>query len=376
MYDYLIVGSGLFGAVFAHQAKQAGKKCLVIEKRNYQGGNVSCLTIEGITVHMHGPHIFHTNDEGIWKFVNSFVRFNPFTYSPMAKHGGKLYNLPFNMNTFYQIWGVTTPEEAMARVQGTDTFKAGYRGSLYGNYYMPVNLEQQAISSVGTTVYELLVKHYTEKQWGRPCSQLPASIIRRLPVRYTFDNNYFNDTYQGIPEGGYNRLVSALLEGIEVRLSTDFFSDMDHFRSIARKIVYTGPLDQLYNYRFGDLEYRSLQFDHTYQLKKNIQGCAVINHTGPEVPYTRSIEHKHFDINQLSNTGSVLTYEFPCKWERGKEPYYPVNDQVNNARYSQYEQLAKEDTQYIIGGRLGSYRYYDMHQVIAAALKAAKTNII
>lgn len=371
MYDFLIVGSGLFGATFAHQMKAAGKSCLVIDKRKIPGGNIACENIEGINVHLHGPHIFHTNDERLWKFVNSFVPFNQYTYSPMASNGGRLFNLPFNMNTFYKLWGITDPGAAKKKIESQQWKR--YKGSMYGNYYVPVNLEQQALEMVGTDLYELVVKYYTEKQWGRPCTDLPTFIIKRLPVRYTYDNNYFDDKYQGIPAGGYNRLIKGLLAGVEVKLNTDYFRNRPYFDGIAKKIVYTGPLDQFFGYEFGDLQYRSLRFDHTFQMVENIQGCAVINHTGPEVPYTRTIEHKHFE--KVSTPGSVLTFEHPVTWQRGMEAYYPINDAENTDRYKKYSELAAADKNLVVGGRLGRYQYFNMDQVIASALVTSKKEL-
>lgn len=359
MYDYLIIGSGLFGATFANQVTKAGKKCLVIDKRSVAGGNVACKNIEGINVHQHGPHIFHTNDETIWNFVNSFVEFKQFVYSPMARRGDKMYNLPFNMNTFYQMWGTLNPNEAKVMVERDEIF----------HFDNPANLEQQALTLVGYDIYNTLIKDYTEKQWGRPCNELPAYIIKRLPVRYTFDNNYFNDKYQGIPVGGYNPLISGLLSGIEVKLSTDYFANPEHFNSLALTIVYTGPLDQYFNYQFGELEYRSLRFEHETLPTANFQGCSVVNYVGQEVPYTRVIEHKHFEAADTHST--VISREYPAAWQRGDEPYYPINDESNQKRYKQYSNLAKQEENLIVGGRLGRYQYMDMHQVIGAGLKAA-----
>jgi len=358
MYDFLIVGSGLFGSVFAHQAKQAGKSCLVIDKRSVAGGNIACENIEGINVHMHGAHIFHTNDETIWKFVNQFVSFNNYIHTVMATTGGKLYNLPFNMNTFYQIWGITDPAAAKQRI-----LMQSFAG-------IPANLEQQALKLVGYDIYNRLIKEYTEKQWGRQCSELPAFIIKRLPVRFTFNNNYFNDRYQGIPIGGYNPLIKGLLSGVDLILKIDYFTNTEHWKNIARKIVYTGPLDQFYSYQFGDLEYRSLRFDTMVKPVENFQGCAVMNYTSHLEPYTRSIEHKHFE-NTVS-PATVVTYEFPQAWSRGMEQYYPVNDMKNSRKFKAYNDLAQLEENIIFGGRLASYRYYDMHQVIAAALKASR----
>ncbi|TCZ67880.1 UDP-galactopyranose mutase [Flaviaesturariibacter aridisoli] len=360
-YDYVIVGAGLFGATFAHQAKQAGKRCLVIDKRPHSGGNIYCQNVDGINVHYYGAHIFHTNDRPIWDFVNSFVEFNRYTNSPVANHEGKLYNLPFNMNTFYQLWGVITPDEAQAKIQE----QIGSLGITH-----PKNLEEQALMLVGTDIYEKLIKGYTEKQWGRKATELPAFIIKRLPVRFTFDNNYFNDKYQGIPIGGYNKLAEGLLEGIEVRLDTNFFDDPEYFRSLGENLVYTGQLDEYYNYRFGPLEYRSLRFEHKHLERANYQGNAVVNYTEAHIPYTRIIEHKHFEFGTQPHT--VITYEYPATWEKGMEPYYPLNDEANTKRFKQYAELAEGESNVIFGGRLAEYRYYDMHQVIGSALAKAR----
>jgi UDP-galactopyranose mutase len=357
-YDYLIVGSGLFGAVFAHEAFKRGKKCLVIDKRNHQGGNVYCERVAEINVHKYGAHIFHTNDKHIWEYVNQFVEFNNFTLSPLALHNDKLYNLPFNMNTFYQLWKVKTPAEAKEKIDSqTVKPKSGH----------PANLEEQALSLVGTDVYETLIKGYTEKQWGRSATDLPSFIIKRLPVRFTFDNNYFNDRYQGIPIGGYNKLVDGLLDGIEVRLSEDYFENREHWDQIADHIVFTGKIDQYYDYRFGQLQYRSLKFETETLDTDNFQGNAVVNYTEREVPYTRIIEHKHFEHGKQEKT--VITKEYPQEWTAEKEPYYPINDDKNDSVFKQYQQLAALETNITFGGRLAEYRYYDMHQVIGSALK-------
>lgn len=356
-YDYLIVGSGLFGAVFAHEAKKRGKKCLVIDKRNHKGGNVYCEKIEDINVHKYGAHIFHTNDKAIWDYVNQFVEFNRYTNSPVAFYKDEVYNLPFNMNTFHQLWGVKTPEEASAKIEEQ------VKSSGITN---PQNLEEQAISLVGTDIYEKLIKGYTEKQWGRKATELPAFIIKRLPVRFTYDNNYFNDKYQGIPIGGYNKLVDGLLEGIEVKLNIDFFENRDYYTQLADKIVFTGKIDEYYSNQFGTLEYRSLKFDTQIKGLENFQGNAVVNYTEKEVPYTRIIEHKHFEFGTQKKT--VITYEYPDEWSQGKESYYPVNDEKNNIIYNKYRDLAKNDSKVIFGGRLAEYKYYDMHQIIASAL--------
>ena len=363
-YDYLIVGSGLFGAVFAHEAKKKGKKCLVIDKRNHQGGNVYCEQVEGINVHKYGAHIFHTNDKEIWDYVNQFVEFNRYTNSPVAFYKDEVYNLPFNMNTFQQLWGVRTPEEAQNKIE--EQVKAS-------GIKDPKNLEEQAISLVGIDIYEKLIKGYTEKQWGRKATELPAFIIKRLPVRFTFDNNYFNDKYQGIPIGGYNKLIEGLLDGIEVRLEVDFFAQREEFTQIADKIVFTGKIDEFYNNQFGSLEYRSLKFDTKTLDQPNFQGNAVINYTESKIPYTRIIEHKHFEFGTQKKT--VITYEYPDEWSLGKESYYPVNDDKNNAIYNQYKSLAEKDKNVIFGGRLAEYKYYDMHQIIGSALKKSKDSL-
>jgi UDP-galactopyranose mutase len=363
-FDYVVVGAGLFGATFAHQARQAGKRCLVIDKRKHKGGNIYCRDVDGINVHAYGAHIFHTNDKPIWDFVNSFVEFNRYTNSPVANYEGKLYNLPFNMNTFYQLWGVITPEEARQKID-EQIQSLGITE--------PRNLEEQALALVGTDIYEKLIKGYTEKQWGRSATELPAFIIKRLPVRFTFDNNYFNDKYQGIPIGGYNKLADGLLEGIEVQLDTDFFGDRDYFLGLGNKIVYTGALDEFYDYRFGELEYRSLHFEHKQLEIANYQGNAVVNYTERDIPYTRIIEHKHFEFGTQPHT--VITYEYPATWQRGMEPYYPLNDDKNSLRYKQYSELADQESNILFGGRLAEYRYYDMHQVVGSALAKARREL-
>ncbi|HZH95401.1 MAG TPA: UDP-galactopyranose mutase [Flavisolibacter sp.] len=363
-FDYVIIGAGLFGATFAHEAKKAGKKCLVIDRRFHIGGNIYCKDVDGINVHYYGAHIFHTNDKNIWNFVNSFVEFNRYTNSPVANYEGKLYNLPFNMNTFYQLWGVRTPQEAQQKIQDQIA-------SL--NITNPQNLEEQALKLVGPDIYEKLIKGYTEKQWGRKATDLPAFIIKRLPVRFTFDNNYFNDKYQGIPIGGYNKLSEGLLEGIEVRLNTNYFDDVAYFKSLGDKIVYTGPLDEYYGFRFGELEYRSLRFEHKQLEIENFQGNAVVNYTEAHIPYTRILEHKHFEFGTQPHT--VITYEYPATWEIGMEPYYPMNDEKNTRRFKEYTVLSEKETGVIFGGRLAEYRYYDMHQVIGSALVKAKQEL-
>jgi UDP-galactopyranose mutase len=362
-YDYLIVGSGLFGSVFAHEVTKKGKKCLIIDKRNHAGGNVFCENIEEINVHKYGAHIFHTNDKYIWDYVNQFVEFNRYTNSPMAFYKDEVYNLPFNMNTFNQLWGVKTPQEARLKID--DQVRAS-------GIKDPKNLEEQAISLVGIDIYEKLIKGYTEKQWGRKATELPSFIIKRLPVRFTYDNNYFNDKYQGIPIGGYNKLIDGLIEGIEVQLNVDFFSSREYFSSLADTIVFTGKIDEYYNHQFGTLEYRSLKFDTKIIDNDNFQGNAVVNYTENKIPYTRIIEHKHFEFGNQKK--SVITYEYPDEWSLGKESYYPINDDKNNAIYKKYKELAIADTNVIFGGRLAEYRYYDMHQIIASALSKCNVN--
>jgi len=369
-YDYLIVGSGLFGATFAYLAKKAGKKCLVIDKRNHLGGNVFCEDIEGIHVHKYGAHIFHTSNKKVWDFVNSIVEFNRYTNSPVANYQGKLYNLPFNMNTFYQMWGVTTPEEAQAKIDEQKA-EAVERMRAEG-VSEPRNLEEQAQLLIGKDIYEKLIKGYTEKQWGRKCTDLPAFIIRRLPVRLIFDNNYFNDLYQGIPVGGYNKLIDGLLEGIETRTGVDFFADREQWEQQADKIVFTGKIDEYYGYRFGKLEYRTVRFEQEIIDKPNYQGNAVVNYTEREVPYTRVIEHKHFEMfgqAVYDCPKTVISREYSTEWKPGMEPYYPVNDERNSALYQQYKALADQEQNVIFGGRLAEYKYYDMDDVIERVLK-------
>lgn len=357
-YDYLIVGAGLYGSCFAHWANRKSKKCLVIDKRNQVGGNLYCENIKGINVHKYGAHIFHTSDRQVWDYVNSLVEFNRYTNSPIANYHGELYNLPFNMNTFYQLWGVKTPAEALVKIEDQ-------RGEMQGRE--PKNLEEQAISLVGHDIYEKLIKGYTEKQWGRKCVDLPAFIIKRLPVRLTFDNNYFNDKYQGIPIGGYNALIDKMLEGSDIRLSTDYFANKSELDALADKIVFTGMIDQYFDYRFGKLEYRSLHFEQHLLQTDNYQGCAVVNYTDSETPYTRIIEHKHFEFGTQPHT--VITYEYPSEWNTGAEPYYPINNERNNTIFKQYEELAKQQPNVIFGGRLAQYKYYDMHQIINQVLQ-------
>ncbi|MDR2406519.1 MAG: UDP-galactopyranose mutase [Bacteroidales bacterium] len=351
--DYLIVGSGLYGATFAYKAKQQEKKCLVIDKRSHLGGNIYCENIEGINVHKYGPHIFHTSNKQVWDFVNSIVEFNRFTYSPIAEYKGKIYNLPFNMNTFHALWGVKTPDKAKAKIE--EQRKAA-------GITTPRNLEEQAISLVGKDIYEILIKGYTEKQWGRKCIDLPAFIINRLPVRFTYDNNYFNDNYQGIPIGGYNRLIDGLLQGIETVCNTDFFENREYFENIADKIIFTGKIDEIYNYRFGNLEYRTVEFETEILDCENYQGNAGVNYTEREVPYTRIIEHKHFEFGKQPRT--VISKEYSSEWKEGSEPFYPVNDEKNNRLYHQYKELAEKETRIIFGGRLAEYKYYDMDEII------------
>ena len=367
-YDYLIVGSGLFGATFAHLAHKDGKKCLVIEKRSHLGGNIFCEEVEGIHVHKYGAHIFHTNNKDIWDFVNSIVPFNRYTNCPVANYKGKLYNLPFNMNTFYQMWGVTTPQQAIAKIEEQKAealAKMKAEGATE-----PRNLEEQALSLVGKDIYEKLIKGYTEKQWGRSCMELPSFIIKRLPVRLIFDNNYFNDAYQGIPVGGYNKLINGLLEGIECFVDTDFFANRAHWLSLADKVVFTGPIDAFYNYRFGQLEWRAVRFEQETLNIPNYQGNAVINYTDRETPYTRIIEHKHFETFGMAineNPHTVISREYSTEWKPGMEPFYTVNDDKNNHLYLKYKALADNEERVIFGGRLAEYKYYDMAPVMERA---------
>lgn len=372
-YDYLIVGTGLFGAVFAYKAKQQGKKCLVIDRRPHLGGNIYCEKMEGINVHKYGAHIFHTSNKTVWEFVNSIVEFNRYTNSPVANYKGKLYNLPFNMNTFYQMWGVTTPAEATAKIEEQKA-EAVARMKEQG-VTEPRNLEEQAQLLIGKDIYEALIKGYTEKQWGRKCTELPAFIIKRLPVRLVFDNNYFNDKYQGIPIGGYNVLIERLLEGVETRLNCDFFANREELSAMADKIVFTGAIDEFYNYQFGKLEYRTVNFETEVLDMPNYQGNAVVNYTEKKVPYTRVIEHKHFemfgaDIEACPKT--VISKEYSSEWTEGSEPYYPVNDEKNNSLYLKYKELADKETNVIFGGRLAEYKYYDMHHIVEKALELFK----
>lgn len=370
IYDYLIVGAGLFGATFAYQANKAGKKCLIIDKRSHSGGNIYCEEIEGINVHKYGAHIFHTSDKNIWDFVNAIVPFNRYTNCPIAKApDGKVYNLPFNMNTFNQMWGVETPAEAEAKLEEQRN-EAIERMKAEG-VSDARNLEEQALTLIGKDIYEQLIKGYTEKQWGRKCNELPAFIIRRLPVRMMFDNNYFNDSYQGIPIGGYNKLIDGLLEGIEVRLDTDFFAHREYWESLAEKIVFTGKIDEFYDYQFGKLDYRTVRFETAVLNTPNWQGNAVVNYTSSEVPFTRIIEHKHFESfgeEVYSNSKTVISKEYSTEWQDGMEPFYPVNDTKNQELYARYKALADKEPNIIFGGRLAEYKYYDMAPIIAKAL--------
>lgn len=364
-YHYVIVGSGLYGCVFAYLAKQAGKKCLVVEKRNHLGGNAYCDNIEGINVHKYGAHIFHTSNKEVWNFVNQFAEFNRYTNSPIANYKGRFFNLPFNMNTFYQMWGVTTPEQAISIIE---------QQKKSANIGEPENLEQQAISLVGKDIYETLIKGYTEKQWGRKCTELPAFIIKRLPLRFTFNNNYFNDRFQGIPLGGYNKIIKALLEGIDTETGVDFFDHRTHYEQIAEKIVFTGCIDKYYNYTFGKLEYRSLKFETQTIDTQNYQGNAVVNFTDREPPYTRIIEHKHFEPENpvYFNDKTVITKEFPMEFNGSNDPIYPVNNQHNTDIYNKYKALSMQEHNVIFGGRLAEYKYYDMDKVIEKALSDGK----
>lgn len=368
-YDYLIVGSGLFGATFAHLAHKQGKRCLVIDKRPHTGGNLRCEEQHGINVHQYGCHIFHTSSKRVWDFVNRFVPFNRFTYCPVAHFEGRLYNLPFNMNTFYQMWGCTTPAEAQAIIEEQkQEAEAAMRAAGAAE---PRNLEEQALCLVGRDIYEKLIKGYTEKQWGRPCHELPAFIIRRLPVRFIYDNNYFNDPYQGIPIGGYNKLTDALLAGSDCLCNEDFFARREYWESQAEKIVFTGKIDEFYNYCFGQLEYRTVSFEVQTLDTPNYQGCATVNYTDRQVPYTRVIEHKHFEhfgeaVYALPKT--VITHEYSTEWKPGSEPFYPVNDARNNALYARYKALADAEGNVIFGGRLAEYKYYDMAPIIERVL--------
>ena len=361
-FDYLIVGSGLYGATFAHFAKKAGKRCLVIDRRPHLGGNIFCESIEGINVHKYGAHIFHTSNKNVWDFVNGIVPFNRYTNCPVANYKGRLYNLPFNMNTFYQMWGVTNPNEAKAKIEEQ---RRVVLNELNG--VEPRNLEDQVLSLVGKDIYEALIKGYTEKQWGRRCTELPSFIIKRLPLRFIFDNNYFNDLYQGIPIGGYNKLIEGLLKGIDCKMNCDFFANRSELMELADKIVYTGQIDEFFDFRLGHLEFRTVTFEQKVLDTPNWQGNAVVNYTDIEVPYTRAIEHKHFemfgqDVYECPKT--VLSWEYSTEWKSGMEPYYPVNDSKNNTLYQQYKELAEKEENVIFGGRLAEYKYYDMAPII------------
>ena len=360
-YDYLIVGAGPFGAVFAYEAKKRGKRVLVIDKRSHTGGNMYCEKVEGINVHKYGAHIFHTSNKEVWDYVNQFCTFNNYINSPIANYKGEIYNLPFNMNTFNKLWGVVTPQKAKEKIENQVK---------ESNITEPKNLEEQAISLVGKDIYEKLIKGYTEKQWGRRCTELPAFIIKRLPVRYTYDNNYFNDKYQGIPEGGYNVIFDKLLKGIDVELNVDFFDKKGELLQKADKIVFTGMIDQYFDYQYGVLEYRSLRFEHEILDEENHQGNAVVNYNEREVPYTRIIEHKHFEFGKQPKT--VITREYPAEWKQGDEPYYPVNNEKNAEIFKKYQELAEKEKNVIFGGRLADYRYYDMHHVFERALEVVK----
>ena len=362
-YDYVIVGAGLFAGTFAYFAVQKGKKCLVVEKRDTIGGNLYCEDTEGIHVHKYGAHIFHTSNREVWNFVNSLVEFNRYTNSPIANFKGEIYNMPFNMNTFSKMWGIATPAEAKAII---DKQRSAIKGE-------PQNLEEQAISLVGKDIYCKLIKGYTEKQWGRDCKELPAFIIKRLPVRYTYDNNYFNDLYQGIPIGGYNVLVNALFEGCDIELGVDYNENREKYNALGEKVLYTGTLDSLYDYCYGKLEYRSLRFETELLDEENHQGVAVVNYTEREIPYTRIIEHKHFQYGTQPKT--VITKEYPADWEEGMEPYYPINDDKNQTLYQQYKEKAVKEKDLIFGGRLAEYKYYDMDKVIESAFELVKKEL-
>lgn len=369
MYDYLIVGAGLFGSIFAYEANKRNKKCLVIDKRSHIGGNIYTKEIEGINVHQYGAHIFHTSNQKVWEYINQFAVFNRYTNCPIAVYKSEVYNLPFNMNTFNKMWGVITPEEAKAKIEQQITA---------ATIKEPKNLEEQAISLVGKDIYEKLIKGYTEKQWGRKATELPSFIIKRLPIRFTYDNNYFDDTYQGIPIGGYTQIIEKMLNGIEVCLNTDFFEHRKELSNLAKKIIFTGMIDEYYDYCFGELEYRSLRFETEILNMENYQGNAVVNYTEFEIPYTRIIEHKHFEFIYQQSTipKTVITKEYPAKWQRGDEPYYPMNDDKNNNLYLKYKKLAENEDKVIFGGRLGMYKYFDMDDVVAEALNCVKSELI
>lgn len=363
-YNYLIVGAGLFGSIFAYEANKLGKKCLVIDKRSHIAGNIYTKEVEGINVHEYGAHIFHTSNKTVWDYINSFAEFNRYTNSPVAVYKNELYNLPFNMNTFNKLWGVKTPAEAKAKID--EQVKESHIEN-------PKNLEEQAISLIGKDIYEKLIKGYTEKQWGTRATELPSFIIKRLPVRFTYDNNYFNDKYQGIPVGGYTKIIEKMLNGIDVKLDTDFFENREALEKIADKIVFTGMIDEFFDYKFGTLEYRSLRFEHEILDEENHQGNAVVNYTEYEVPYTRIIEHKHFEYGTQPKT--VITREYPAKWNKGDEPYYPINNTRNNDMYAKYKELADQESKVIFGGRLAEYKYYDMHNVIEQALNCVNKEL-
>lgn len=374
-YDYLIVGAGLFGSTFAYFARKRGKRCLVIDKRPHLGGNIYCEENEGINVHKYGAHIFHTSNKEVWNFVNTIVEFNRYTNSPVANYQGKLYNLPFNMNTFYQMWGVRTPEEAKAKIE--EQKAEAMEAMRAAGVKEPRNLEEQALTLIGKDIYVRLIKGYTEKQWGRKCTELPAFIIKRLPVRFVFDNNYFNDTYQGIPVGGYNKLIEGLLEGVETRMNVDFFADRTYCESLADKIVFTGKIDEFYGYCFGKLEYRTVRFEEEIHECCNYQGNAVVNYTERDIPYTRIIEHKHFEmfgnaVNACPKT--VISKEYSTEWKEGMEPYYPVNDERNMLLAEKYRQLAETEKNVIFGGRLAEYKYYDMGPVVEKVFRIINSN--
>lgn len=366
MYDYLIVGAGLFGAVFACEARNKGKKCLVIDRRKHVGGNLYCEKIEGINVHKYGAHIFHTSNKDVWKYINQKIEINNFVNSPLANYKGRLYNLPFNMNTFYQLWGVKKPIEAKEIINSqVERFK---KDGIYSN------LEERALSMVGQDIYNKLIKGYTEKQWGRSPKQLPEFIIKRIPLRFTYDNNYFNDIYQGIPNGGYNELFEKLLHGVEVVTNSDYFQDRNYFDKISKKILFTGMIDEFYNYKFGSLEYRSLKFEEILLNEENYQGNAVVNYTEKEVPFTRIIEHKHFE-KMVEGNKTIITKEYPQVWEKNIEPYYPINDKKNNSLYLKYKEIANNEKKVIFGGRLAEYKYYDMDKVIEKAIDLVKREL-
>ncbi|WP_196606653.1 UDP-galactopyranose mutase [Pectinatus frisingensis] len=363
-YDYLIVGSGLFGSVFAHEAMKCGKRCLIIDKRSHVGGNVYCENKDGINIHMYGAHIFHTNNRKIWDYIKTFADFNQYVNSPLANYRGELYNLPFNMNTFHQMWGCRTPSEARTIIDG--------QKRQYGSC-VPQNLEEQAISLVGEDIYKKLIKGYTEKQWHKDCTELPAFIIRRLPVRYRYDNNYFNDRYQGIPIGGYNKIIGRLTLGADIEINADFNKNRDFYRNTAIKIVYTGPVDEYFDYTLGELEYRGLRFETQYMEMENYQGVAVMNFTDRKIPYTRVIEHKHFEFGTQPVT--YVTYEYPCNYKRGQDAYYPINDGKNQKLYNEYKMLTIKEDNVLFGGRLAEYKYYNMDQVINSALKISENEL-